>query len=382
MFVETIKSDGLAHLSYLIGNAGQAAVIDPRRDCETLCRAGAARGCRITHIFETHRNEDLVSGAPILAELTGAPVHHGPNAAGEVVYARTRCGRAMSFRLGALRIEVPETPGHTDDSLSFVLYDTDFGDEAVGVFTGDALFVGDVGRTDFYPDRAAEVAGLLFDSLRRIVALGDQAIIYPAHGAGSVCGDMADPRVLDGRLRTPRQSDAADRRSRRVHRQKTRRTPRPAALFPAHGASQPRRRSARRPHDHAAGARHGRLRAQSRRRDGRRCPRHHGFPRRACSGQSRHSRRHRAGLCLMAARSRRSAGAGRERCGSGGNCGTAPRADRRRPGRRLPAGPSSWAAAGRLPLPRGGQPRSGGRPCADPRAGRSTCATSETPRRG
>lgn len=192
MFIESIKSDGLAHLSYLLGSNGVAAVIDPRRDCDIYVEKARARSCRIAHIFETHRNEDLVSGAPILSEMTGAPVHHGPNADGEVVYADTvRDGE--TFEIGALRLEVLETPGHTDDSLSFAVYDSDFDGPAVGVFTGDALFVGDVGRTDFYPDRAEEVAGLLFDSLQRLVGLGDQAIIYPAHGAGSVCGDnMAD----------------------------------------------------------------------------------------------------------------------------------------------------------------------------------------------
>jgi hydroxyacylglutathione hydrolase len=192
MFIEKIKSEGLAHLSYLVGDAGKAAVIDPRRDCQQYVELARSLGCRITHIFETHRNEDLVSGAAALAELTGATVHHGPKPAGEVEYAQTT-KEGDSFRFGAMRLEVLETPGHTDDSLSFVIYDEGFGDEAVGVFTGDALFVGDVGRTDFYPDRAEEVAGLLFDSLQKLVGLGDQAIIYPAHGAGSVCGDnMAD----------------------------------------------------------------------------------------------------------------------------------------------------------------------------------------------
>lgn len=188
MYIEKVKSDGLAHLSYLVGADGEAAVIDPRRDCEIYIEMARARGCCITHVFETHRNEDLVSGAPILAQLTGASVYHGPNAAGAVSYAET-VREDQVFELGSLRLKVRETPGHTDDSLSLAIFDTDFGDEAVGVFTGDALFVGDVGRTDFYPDRAEEVAGLLFDSLRKITALGDQAIIYPAHGAGSVCGD-------------------------------------------------------------------------------------------------------------------------------------------------------------------------------------------------
>ena len=187
MLLEKIKTPGLSHLSYLVGSGGQAAVIDPRRDCEIYVEKARAEGLQITHVFETHRNEDLVSGAPILAELTGAKVYHGPNPAGDVVYAETaRDGNR--FEIGQLLLEVLETPGHTDDHLAFVLHDTEYEDGPVGVFTGDALFVGDVGRTDFYPDRKREVAGLLWDSLHRIMELGDQAIIYPAHGAGSVCG--------------------------------------------------------------------------------------------------------------------------------------------------------------------------------------------------
>ncbi|QIL89832.1 MBL fold metallo-hydrolase [Microbulbifer sp. SH-1] len=192
MFVERIKTEGLAQLSYLIGDGSEAAVIDPRRDCEVYAQMARERGCRITHIFETHRNEDLVSGAPILAIMTGASVHHGPNAAGTVVYADTVC-EGDQFAIGNLCLKVLETPGHTDDSLSFAIYDGSYGEGAVGVFTGDALFVGDVGRTDFYPERAREVAGKLYDSLQKIVALGDQTNLYPAHGAGSVCGNkMAD----------------------------------------------------------------------------------------------------------------------------------------------------------------------------------------------
>ncbi|MEJ2385014.1 MAG: MBL fold metallo-hydrolase [Xanthomonadales bacterium] len=188
MFVETIKSDGLAHLSYLVGSEGVAAVIDPRRDCQIYIENARKRGCRIDYVFETHRNEDLVSGAPLLARLTGARVCHGPNAAGDVRYAETT-HEGDRYTIGQCRIEVLETPGHTDDSLSFALFDDETGGDAVGVFTGDALFVGDVGRTDFYPDRATEVAGLLYDSLQKLFALGDQAIVYPAHGSGSVCGD-------------------------------------------------------------------------------------------------------------------------------------------------------------------------------------------------
>ncbi|SDZ77628.1 MBL fold metallo-hydrolase [Microbulbifer marinus] len=188
MFVESIKTPGLAQLSYLIGDGNEAAVIDPRRDCDDYAQMARQRGCRITHIFETHRNEDLISGAPILSEITGAPVHHGPNAAGDVTYADT-VREGDTFTFGEMTLKVLETPGHTDDSLSFAIYDDNFGEQAVGVFTGDAMFVGDVGRTDFYPDRAKEVAGCLYDSLEKILSLGDQAILYPAHGAGSVCGD-------------------------------------------------------------------------------------------------------------------------------------------------------------------------------------------------
>ncbi|EMD81827.1 MBL fold metallo-hydrolase [Pacificimonas flava] len=207
MLLEKIKTPGLSHLSYLVGAGGQAAVIDPRRDCGIYVEKARAAGLEITHIFETHRNEDLVSGAPILAEMTGAKVWHGPNPERPVVYADTAYD-GDCFAIGQLEIRAMETPGHTDDHLAYALFDTAYPDKAVGVFTGDALFVGDVGRADFYPDRREEVAGLLFDSLRTIMALGDQAIVYPAHGAGSVCGSgMADREfstIGHERLNNPR----------------------------------------------------------------------------------------------------------------------------------------------------------------------------------
>ncbi len=207
MLFETIKTPGLSHLSYLLGSNGQAAVIDPRRDCDIYVEKARAAGLKITHIFETHRNEDLVSGAPMLAALTGANVYHGPNPEQPVVYAQT-ARDGDSFAIGQLEIKVLETPGHTFDHLAYAIHDTAYPERAVGVFTGDALFVGDVGRTDFYPDQREEVAGLLYDSLQKILALGDQAMIYPAHGAGSVCGSgMADREfssVGHERLNNPR----------------------------------------------------------------------------------------------------------------------------------------------------------------------------------
>ena len=191
MFVEPIKDEGLAHISYVVGDANQAAVIDPRRDCECYLRIAEERGVTITHIFETHRNEDFVHGSLDLAERTGAAVHHG--AALDFRYGRP-AREGDYFEVGDVGFKVLETPGHTDESLSFAVIDNSTGELPIGVFTGDALFVGDVGRTDFYPDRAREVAGLLYDSIfGKILPLGDQTVLYPAHGSGSVCGSgMAD----------------------------------------------------------------------------------------------------------------------------------------------------------------------------------------------
>jgi len=191
MFLEKIRSEGLSHLSYLIGHQGRAAVIDPRRDVGVYVEMANRRGARIEFIFETHRNEDYVIGSRELAHMTGAEIYHGHQMA--FAYGNPVTD-GDTFDLGDLQLKILETPGHTFESISIAVTDTAFGTAPVAVFTGDALFVGDVGRTDFFPDRAAEVAGLLYDSIYdKILPIGDQAILYPAHGAGSVCGDgMAD----------------------------------------------------------------------------------------------------------------------------------------------------------------------------------------------
>jgi hydroxyacylglutathione hydrolase len=187
MFLETIRSPGLSHLSYLIGHQGRAAVIDPRRDCHVYVDMVNRRGARIEYIFETHRNEDYVIGSRDLARMTGAEIYHGSRL--DFGYGRPVLD-GDTFDLGDIRLQILETPGHTFESISIAVIDTGFGEGAVAVFTGDALFVGDVGRTDFFPDQAEEVAGLLYDSIfNKIFPLGDQAILYPAHGAGSVCGE-------------------------------------------------------------------------------------------------------------------------------------------------------------------------------------------------
>ncbi len=191
MFLETVRSEGLAHLSYIFGDGPFAAVIDPRRDAAIYEDIAAREGARISHIFETHRNEDYVTGSRELARRTGARIFHGKALAFEFGEPTVE---GDIFDFGALRLRVLETPGHTYESISLVLMDTSFGETPVGVFTGDALFIGDVGRTDFFPDKAGEVAGLLYSSIfEKLLPLGDHVLVWPAHGAGSVCGSgMAD----------------------------------------------------------------------------------------------------------------------------------------------------------------------------------------------
>jgi len=196
MFLRAFESPGLAHFSYMVGDAQSAAVIDPRRDIDGYLSAAGEEGVRITHIFETHRNEDYVIGSTALAEATGAEIYHGHTDVHPICYGNT-ARDGDSFALGTAVLRTLETPGHTLDSLSLVLSDKYYdADTALAVFTGDALFIGGVGRTDFYPDRAEEVAGLLYDSLfNKLLPLGDQCLVYPAHGAGSVCGaGLADRR--------------------------------------------------------------------------------------------------------------------------------------------------------------------------------------------
>jgi hydroxyacylglutathione hydrolase len=192
MVLEKVKSSGLAHLSYLIGHQGRGAVIDPRRDCRVYVEMAHSRGMRIDYIFETHRNEDYLIGSKDLARMTGAAIYHGRQL--EFQYG-SPAAEGDTFELGDLQLKILETPGHTFESISIAVFDTQFGEDAVAVFTGDALFVGDVGRTDFFPDRAPEVAGLLYSSIfDKLLPLGDQAILLPAHGAGSVCGDSMAER--------------------------------------------------------------------------------------------------------------------------------------------------------------------------------------------
>ena len=187
MILERIKSEGIAHNSYLIGSESDAAVIDPRRDCQIYVELAQQHGLKIKHIFETHRNEDYVIGSLELNYLTGAEIYHGPGL--EWKYGNTlRDGQ--EFNIGKIRLTAIHTPGHTDESMSYAVVDLSSGEATVMVFTGDALFVGDVGRTDLYgPEDAPRLASNLYDSIfNKLLPLGDGVILCPAHGAGSVCG--------------------------------------------------------------------------------------------------------------------------------------------------------------------------------------------------
>jgi hydroxyacylglutathione hydrolase len=187
MLFERVFSEGIAHNSYIIGDTGKAAVIDPRRDVDIYPEIAARNGCTITHIFETHRNEDYVIGSLALADRCGAGIFHG--AAMDFTYGNA-VHEGDIFTFGSLSLQVLTTPGHTEESISLVMRDSRSGNAPLLVFSGDTIFSGDIARTDFFGDaRKEEMAGKIYDSIsQKILPLGDGTIILPAHGAGSVCG--------------------------------------------------------------------------------------------------------------------------------------------------------------------------------------------------
>ena len=193
MLFERIEAEGLAHYSYLIGDQHEAIVIAPRRDCGIYVDRAQRAGFRITDILETHRNEDYIVGSVELAARTGAEIWHA-DAELEYQYGRP-AEDGQAWAAGRLVLRALSTPGHTPGSMSYLLHDPD--GEPWIVFTGDTLFAGDVGRVDLPGvDRKEEMAHLLFDSLfNKLLPLGDEVIVCPGHGAGSVCGDAIAERV-------------------------------------------------------------------------------------------------------------------------------------------------------------------------------------------
>jgi len=179
----------LAQASYLIGDGGEAAVVDPRRDVDEYLEEARRQGLAIRHVIETHLHADFVSGHRELAERAGAKIYFGAKAGARFDHVAVR--EADEIRMGDVVLRFLETPGHTPESVSVVVTDTSASPEPAAVLTGDTLFIGDVGRPDLLGARmsAEELAGLLYDSLhRKLLALPDATTVYPAHGAGSLCG--------------------------------------------------------------------------------------------------------------------------------------------------------------------------------------------------
>lgn len=180
----------LAHASYLIGSEGEAAVVDPQRDVDQYINEAEAQGLKLKYVIETHLHADFVSGHRELAERTGAEIVFGEKAGAAFPYRAIRDGDEI--RLGKVVLRFLETPGHTPESISILVIDTEVSNEPQKVLTGDTLFIGDVGRPDLAGSRgytAEQMASMLYDSLRgKLLKLADEIEVYPAHGAGSLCG--------------------------------------------------------------------------------------------------------------------------------------------------------------------------------------------------
>jgi glyoxylase-like metal-dependent hydrolase (beta-lactamase superfamily II)/rhodanese-related sulfurtransferase len=180
----------LAHASYFIGSEGEAAVVDPRRDIEIYLDEASQYGFTIKYVIETHLHADFVSGHRELAARTGARVVFGAAAPAKFDFLPAHDGDELC--IGNVTLRLLETPGHTPESISIVIFDNAVSKTVpYGVLTGDVLFIGDVGRPDLLGSRmsATELAGLLYDSLHeKLLKLPDAVRVYPAHGAGSLCG--------------------------------------------------------------------------------------------------------------------------------------------------------------------------------------------------
>jgi len=198
MKVEQIYTGCLAQGAYYIESAGEAAIIDPLREVELYLEKARKDGATIKYVLETHFHADFVSGHLDLAAKTGAVIVYGPTAEPKFKAHMARDGEELS--LGKLTIKVLHTPGHTMESVTYLLRDEQGKDYAI--FSGDTLFLGDVGRPDLAQKAAhmtqEELAGLLYHSLTdKIVPLADDVIVYPAHGAGSACGKHLAKETVD-----------------------------------------------------------------------------------------------------------------------------------------------------------------------------------------
>ena len=186
----------LAHASYLVGDTGEVgdggecAIVDPQRDVDQYLQEAAARGLTIRHVIETHLHADFVSGHVELARRTGATIHIGRRAGAAFPHHPLADGDELA--MGSVVLRVLETPGHTPEGISVLVFDRARGEAPRMVLTGDTLFIGDVGRPDLVSAKgcsARDMAGLMYDSLRaKLMTLPDGTEVFPAHGAGSACG--------------------------------------------------------------------------------------------------------------------------------------------------------------------------------------------------
>lgn len=188
MYFEQFYLGCLAHASYLLASEGEAIVVDPQRDVDLYLKAAADHGFTLRHVFETHLHADFVSGHKELAARTGAQIYMGAQAAATFPHVPVRDGFELNF--GKASIRVLETPGHTLESICLLVTDEEKSSVPWAVLTGDTLFIGDVGRPDLSPRHTpVQLAGMLYDSLhQKLLTLPDQVLVYPAHGAGSLCG--------------------------------------------------------------------------------------------------------------------------------------------------------------------------------------------------
>src|ERR1044072_177440 len=195
MFIKQLYTGCLSEAAYYVESDGVAAIIDPLRDIDVYLQLATERGASVNYIFETHFHADFVSGHLDLQKATGAPIVYGPNTETNFPIHLAKDGEL--FPLGKLTVEVLHTPGHTLESTCYLLRDENGKPHAI--FTGDTLFVGDVGRPDLSSGNMSkeDLAALLYDSLQqKITTLPDEVIMYPAHGAGSSCGKNLGPETF------------------------------------------------------------------------------------------------------------------------------------------------------------------------------------------
>ncbi len=188
MYFEQFYLGCLAHASYMMASEGEAIVVDPQRDVEIYLKAADANHLTIRHIFETHLHADFVSGHRELAARTGAKIYIGAQAGATFPHISVQDG--FQLRVGKLQIAAFETPGHTPESICLIVSDEEKSRDPWAVLTGDTLFIGDVGRPDLSPGYSpVQLASMLYDSLHnKVLKLADNVLVYPAHGAGSLCG--------------------------------------------------------------------------------------------------------------------------------------------------------------------------------------------------